>query len=76
MKFRQMVWSQIKIRFEVIPDDSMVPSRLMSGTIVQTVKVWMQRMMKIGRSVDFATRNANIKCQDRMYKKYYIKMYN
>ena len=39
MKFRQMVWSQIKIRFEVIPDDSMVPSRLISGTIVQTVKV-------------------------------------
>ena len=58
MKFRQMVWSQIKIRFEVIPDDSIVPSRLMSGTIVQTVKVWMQRMMKIGRSVGFATRNA------------------
>ena len=57
-----MVWSQIKIRFEVIPDDSMVPSRLISGTIVQTVKVWMQRMMKIGRSVDFATRNA--KCLD------------
>ena len=53
-----MVWSQIKIRFEVIPDDSMVSSRLISGTIVQTVKVWMQRMMKIGRSVDFATRNA------------------
>ena len=58
MKFRQMVWSQIKIRFEVIPDDSMVPSRLISGNIVQTVKAWMQRMMKIGRSVDFATRNA------------------
>ena len=58
MKFRQMVWSQIKIRFEVIPDDSIVLSRLMSGTIVQTVKVWMQRMMKIGRSVGFAMRNA------------------
>lgn len=58
MKFRQIVWSQIKIRFEVIPDDSMVPSRLISGTIVQTVKVWMQRMMKIGRSVGFAMRNA------------------
>lgn len=58
MKFRQMVWSQIKNRFEVIPEDSMVPSRLISGTIVQTVKVWMQRMMKIGRSVGFATRNA------------------
>ena len=41
-----------------MPDDSMVPSRLISGTIVQTVKVWMQRMMKIGRSVGFATRNA------------------
>ena len=53
-----MVWSQIKIRFEVIPDDSMVPSRLMSGTIVQTVKVWMQRMIKIDRSVGFAMRNA------------------
>ena len=39
------------MRFEVIPEDSMVPSRLISGTIVQTVKVWMQRMMKIGRSV-------------------------
>ena len=43
---------------EVIPEDSMVPSRLISGTIVQTVKVWMQRMMKIGRSVGLATRNA------------------
>ena len=53
-----MVWNQIKIRFEVIPDDLMVPSKLINGTIVQTVKVWMQRMMKIGRSVDFATRNA------------------
>ena len=42
----------------MIHDDLMVPSRLISGTIVQTVKVWMQRMMKIGRSVDFATRNA------------------
>ena len=58
MKFRQMVWSQMKRRFEVIPQDSMVPSRLISGTIVQTVKVWMQRMMKIGRSVGLATRNA------------------
>ena len=29
-----------------------------AATIVQTVKVWMQRMMKIGRTVDFATRNA------------------
>ena len=48
----------MKIRFEVIPEDSMVPSRLISGTIVQTVKVWMQRMMKIGRSVGLATRNA------------------
>lgn len=46
------------MRFEVIPEDSMVPSRLISGTIVQTVKVWMQRMMKIGRSVGLATRNA------------------
>ena len=50
MKFRQMVWSQMKMRFEVIPEDSMVPSRLISGTIVQTVKVWMQRMMKIGQA--------------------------
>ena len=47
-----------KNQVEVIPDDSMVPSRLISGTIVQTVKVWMQRMMKIGRSVGFAMRNA------------------
>lgn len=39
VKFRQMVWSQMKRRFEVIPEDSMVPSRLISGTIVQTVKV-------------------------------------
>lgn len=58
MKFRQMVSSQVKIRFELIPEDSMVPSRLISGTMVQTVKVWMQRMIKIGRSVGFATRNA------------------
>ena len=35
----------MKIRFEVISEDSMVPSRLMSGTIVQTVKVWMQRII-------------------------------
>ena len=42
----------------MIPDDSMVPIRLMSGTIVQTVKVWMQRMIKIDRSVGFAMRNA------------------
>ena len=54
----QAVWSQMKMRFAVIPEDSMVPSRLSSGTIVQTVKVWMQRMMKIGRSVGLATRNA------------------
>ena len=46
------------MRFEVIPEDSMVPSRLMSGTIVQTVKVWMHRMIKIDRSVGFAMRNA------------------
>lgn len=57
MKFRQMVSIHVKIRLEVKPEDSMVPSRLMSGTIVQTVKVCMQRMMKIGRSVGFATRN-------------------
>lgn len=37
MKFRQMVWSQMKIRFEVILEDSMVPSRLISGTIVKSV---------------------------------------
>ena len=42
----------------MIPDDSMVPSRLISGTIVQTVKVWMHRMIKIDRSVGFAMRNA------------------
>ena len=47
MKFRQMVSIHVKIRLEVKPEDSMVPSRLMSGTIVQTVKVWMQRMIKI-----------------------------
>ena len=47
LKFRQMVSIHVKIRFEVKPEDSMVPSRLISGTIVQTVKVWMQRMMKI-----------------------------
>lgn len=27
----------MKIRFEVIPEDSMVPSRLISGTIVKSV---------------------------------------
>ena len=58
MKFRQMVSIYVKIRLEVKPEDSMVPSRLMSGTIVQTVKVWMQRMIKIGRSSGLATRNA------------------
>ena len=58
MNVSAVVWSQIKIRFEVVPYDSMVPSGLISGTIVQTVKVWMQRMMMIGRSVGFATRNA------------------
>ena len=48
------------MRFEVIPEDSMVPSRLISGTIVQTVKVWMQRMMKIGRSVGWLRGTRNI----------------
>ena len=58
MKFRQMVSIHVKIRLEVKPEDSMVPSRLISGTIVQTVKVWMQRMIKIGRSSGLVTRNA------------------
>ena len=48
------------MRFEVIPEDSMVPSRLISGTIVQTVKVWMQRMMRSGGQLVWLRGNAKI----------------
>lgn len=50
IKFRKMVWSQAHKSPEVNPLALTVPNRLMSGTMVQTVKVWMHRIIKMGRS--------------------------
>ena len=57
-KFKTTVCSHMTGRLTVIPEDSIVPSILIRGTIVHTVKVCIHNIINIGLSAGVATLNA------------------
>ena len=57
-KFITIVWSHITGNSAVIPFCSTAPTILIKGTITQTVKVCMQRIMKIALSCGITTLKA------------------
>ena len=60
----------------VIRDMAAISDRRTFGTIFRTSTVYGCRAGKENQTAMCCTRYTDIKCQDPMYKKYYIKMYN